>query len=789
MVAVVRQLSDFVQRAGLALKAGMTFGGKRDLFAVLGYKRELTPDDYRARYERNGIAARVVESLPQATWRGGAELIEDEDPDVSTDFEQIWEDLDKRLGIWSTFSKADVLAGLGQFSIILIGAPGKLETPLPSSMTAEQLIYLTPFAQDDVDIVSYVEDEADPRFGLPAAYMIKRLTSAKGSVRAKKVDASRVLHIADGVLDDRVFGTPRLSRVWNWLDDLEKVTGAGSESFWLRAHQGFHFDLDKDLVMSEPDVKKVQDAAEEFAHQLRRTIATRGMKMEAFGSDVANFNNQVDAIITLIAGATGIPKRILVGSERGELASTQDKTNWDERVSDRRQDFAEPSIVRPFVEMLQSVGVLPEVEEWNVRWPEMIQMDEAQRADIATKWADLNAKAGELVVKGSEIRDHVLGLEPLTDEDLAEFEADHQPVDEVPPDQPPADETQVDVVDPDAEDPETQPAAAARRVLASISKGRTAIKPSPERRIQKVADDARGRFAAIIEKATRKAGEILSTSALTNGLESRTESEVLKIADRAMEQFEHVLREQLMESLLDIVDSSGTSLSKIGIRVAQGKIRTAKDTVRTSFKKSNPRARQWAAQRSSRLVTDVTKTTREAIRKVIARSFEKQFTVGESARLIRNVVGLTERDAQAVLRLRETLAESPGQLVRAGNTRIRVPEDPSQDFLESKTEAYADRLLRARSETIARTETMAASNEGQRELWLQAQDEGLLPRNIVRKWIITDDDRLDEAICAEMEGETAELDEPFVLPDGTEVMGPPAHPNCRCTQGLAQGRD
>ncbi|GAF99571.1 unnamed protein product, partial [marine sediment metagenome] len=132
------------------------------------------------------------------------------------------------------------------------------------------------------------------------------------------------------------------------------------------------------------------------------------------------FGNQVTSIISLIAGATGIPQRILLGSERGELASGQDKASWDERVQDRRNEFATP-IVRDFVDRLSNVGALPEVE-YDVRWPEIEDLDEDTKANIATKWAELNSKAQAIVVQPEEIRDRILRLDKL--EETTELEPD-----------------------------------------------------------------------------------------------------------------------------------------------------------------------------------------------------------------------------------------------------------------------------------------------------------------------------------------------------------------------------
>ncbi len=75
--------SDLIGRSLLAQELDLTFDGKRSLTAALGYKKNLTPKDYRDRFERGGIAGTIVEAMPVACWRGGGELVEDDDPDRS----------------------------------------------------------------------------------------------------------------------------------------------------------------------------------------------------------------------------------------------------------------------------------------------------------------------------------------------------------------------------------------------------------------------------------------------------------------------------------------------------------------------------------------------------------------------------------------------------------------------------------------------------------------------------------------------------------------------------------
>lgn len=397
--------------------AGYSFHNRRNMYRILGYQRQLQVQDYRARYERNAIAARVVEAMPKATWRGGAEIVEDENPDVETAFELAFDALNKRLRVWSVFQRADILSGLGHYSVILLGTPGDFSTELGRG-NPNSLAYLTPFAEDDAKVVEWDTDTKSVRFGQPVRYMLRRLNAPVSPTNlGLPVHYTRVIHIADNALDDTVFGTPRLQRSWNLFDDLEKVTGGGAEAFWLRANQGLHLNMDPSVEFSAEAAAALKSQADEYQHEMRRMLRTRGVEVNPLGSDVADFSKPADAILTQIAGGEGIPKRILTGSERGELASTQDRNNWHSQVTDRRASFADPVCVRPFIDRLIAYGYLSTPAEYKSMWPEVANMDENERADIAQKWANINVSMpGE--IQPGEIRDRILDLPPLTPEQM-----------------------------------------------------------------------------------------------------------------------------------------------------------------------------------------------------------------------------------------------------------------------------------------------------------------------------------------------------------------------------------
>lgn len=435
--------SVLLDRLQFMRQAGISFRGARDLYEIFGYDRVLGYSDYEERYRRGGLAKRIVEAYPKATWRGGIKLYEDEDPTNITEFEQAWLDLELRLKIWATLQRVDILAGLSTYAVLLIGAPGALDTELPrGDETAKSLLYLSPFSggggpggantrlrgpmwDADCSILEFETNIRSARFGLPLWYQLKRTELSSPDLQ-KKIHWSRIIHVAEGCLNDDVYGTPTLESVWNLLDDLDKVTGGGAEAFFLRANQGMHLDIAKDMAL--PDAKaaieNLRTQSEEYANGITRWLRTRGVTVTPLGSDTANFGPPADAILTQIAGSKGIPKRILIGSEMGQLASGQDADNWNTQVNDRRTSYAMPFIIRPLVDRLIRYGYLPKPTKYDVAWPVIQNLTETEKSAGASQWASVNATAKQTIFSRDEIRQKWFGLKPGSELDTESFKAD-----------------------------------------------------------------------------------------------------------------------------------------------------------------------------------------------------------------------------------------------------------------------------------------------------------------------------------------------------------------------------
>jgi uncharacterized protein len=776
--------SSLLGRMQFAFRHGLSaFSSFRNLWQDLGYPLTLTPQDYRDRYDRGDIAARIVNAYPEATWSDDIAVYEDEDPNVETTFEGAVSALGSRLRLWDMFKRADILSLLGEYAVLWIGAPGDVGTELKRFSRPENVLFLRPLSQRDATVESYVLDPANPRCGQPEFYTVKVAAGTSNSTSIPHVHWSRIIPIVNNPLDSDIQGEPTLRSVWNRLMDLDKVVGAGSEAAYRRMDAGIHTDIPADREVSDEDITAIEDEVEDFRAGLTRSILTRGADVKVLNAGVMNFGPNAGALIDLVAGAKAIPKRKLLGSERGELASSQDAQDWNDRVVERQR--SKEYEVRMFFDRMIYYGALPAPEsgEYFVSWPSALtELSELQKVEAVDKLADANSKhssatGGKIIVSADEIREMLLDLEPLEGNDPT-----HDPN-----------------PDPNA-DPNSDPASlrrvsAFRGAITSLGSSQLSlIHRAADRYAPEVAttmlsawdsvldlDIFTRRFETLIEGGKHTDATDLVLTELRAGL---------AIAERSI--YGALFGVLAASAELSIKAAKGNaqnlflSLDQItGLRGEglRGEIGSPITSISLSFDLKNPRAIQWAAQRSSALITEITPTTEEAVRAIIARGLSEGIAPRALAKEIKSIVGLRSDQVRAVDNLRQRLSvASPGASVKAGSATIKIPKTGvSAEFIDRHTEKYSARLLKQRAELIARTETMRSANAGQVELWQQAIETGQLPSSgLERVWIATLDDRCREE-HEHLNGEQTGIKEPF-----SSGYEPGEQPRCRCGQGLVE---
>lgn len=383
--------SAIISRMQFSQFLGSQFGGKRDLYGVFGYPKVLTIQDLFAKYERQDVASRIVSMPAGATWNNPP-TVEASNPD----FSGRWEALIKKHKLWNVMLRADKLSSMGRFSVLFLGFDGgkALDVPVTPSNN-RRLLYIKPLSEASVTVEEFDKDPTSERYGLPLFYKIelaKQLTSTiegagASSIGSKKVHYTRIVHIAQDPLEDTVYGIPILERVYNLLEDLLKVAGGTAEGYWLNGRRGMQADIDKEMELDAEDAEALSDMLDEYQHDLRRIIKTRGVDLKDLGATVSDPRGTFEVVTALISGATGIPQRILVGSEAGQLASEQDRANWADRIDERRKEFAMPIMLEPLIERLVAVGLLPDPGEYEIKWPDAFRLSPLERAQTMAQQA------------------------------------------------------------------------------------------------------------------------------------------------------------------------------------------------------------------------------------------------------------------------------------------------------------------------------------------------------------------------------------------------------------------
>lgn len=432
-----RRISAFALRAtryAMAQYFGQTtaYEGARQYYKVLGYSEgEISVEDCYQRYNRQDIAGAVVDLPAMDTWRKPPLVSEQGRTD--TEFAKAWKQLteQRELGVWAKLTRADRISGIGRYGGLLLGINDNQELDKPvqkpegenGSTGLKKLLYLRPFSEATVKIKQVEKDAKNPRFGKPLIYSFA-FEDKDGNLTP--VHYTRVLHIADGKTESDVYGTPRLQRVFNRLDDMIKIVGGSAEATWLGMRPGTLLTPREGYEMPDPDdtaaQQKIEEEIENYTHDVLRFLMLEGMEAKQLGpSEVVDVSDAFEVVLSLIAAASRIPKRILEGSAKGELAAAkEDMRQWAGEIRTRQETYAEPEILRPFIDMLIEYSILPRPAngytigelgaDKNWHWPSIIEMDEQQKAEIA------KAKAEAIAALSDELKQY-----PMTDDEKREI--------------------------------------------------------------------------------------------------------------------------------------------------------------------------------------------------------------------------------------------------------------------------------------------------------------------------------------------------------------------------------
>jgi len=416
------------------------FDPRRNLDDECGYPSEssyINPEQYQVLYEREPIAARVVEMYPSYCWQFQPEIYELEDTSEKTQFEQDLDMISAQLrpefsyytgeqgsALVEYMRRIDVLSGIGCYGGLLLGIndgrtldqpvegfPDEGVSTLNPNLIAtsggqyfsvnqlpeppkRRLLYLKAFPEYMCKVQEYEASPSSMRFGMPKRYSINLFDPRDQAVGGFPAPSStinvhwhRIVHIADNLSSSEVFGVPRMRPVLNRLLDLRKLYASSAEMYYKGAFPGLSIETHPQLGGDvQINVEATEDMMENYMNGLQRFLALIGMSAKSLAPMVVDPTPQIMVQIGAVCVKMGAPIRIFMGSERGELASSQDEADWDDKVRGRQRQYLTPRLIVPVIDRFISLGIVARPKAgFSVFWPDLSSQTDQEKATVAFK--------------------------------------------------------------------------------------------------------------------------------------------------------------------------------------------------------------------------------------------------------------------------------------------------------------------------------------------------------------------------------------------------------------------
>jgi hypothetical protein len=393
--------------------------GLRDIDRECGHPDTIKSADYMRMYRRGDVAKRVVNLEPDECWKDYPSIYETEE-ERETPFEKAVDKVIVQTKLYSYLHRLDRVSGIGRYAVMFIGLDDgeDFETPAPGYddagptevKGAAKVLYYRIFGESSAEVQAFESDRSNPRFGQPKYYTLAFedvVNEYQTALTLGKVHWSRVVHVADNLIESELLGAPRMEDVYNRLLDLRKISGGSAEMFWKGGFPGLSFEVDPKQGEFDADQRaELREDVRLYAEGLQRYITMVGVTVKSLAPQISDPTNCTNNLLTLIAITKGIPQQSFKGSQQGQLDSPQDTITWRERIMLRKERHVTPNIIRVTIDRFIQYGVLPVPTEqldqplpYIVRWEPMAALSEAERAQVAK---DLTEALARYATAGAE---------------------------------------------------------------------------------------------------------------------------------------------------------------------------------------------------------------------------------------------------------------------------------------------------------------------------------------------------------------------------------------------------
>lgn len=448
MTALVKQhpgmVVNFITRRLENMFPGYFPGAKHNHYKDFGFPENVDFNLLYSFYTRNSLAKAAVDKTTRKTWQDPPWLLEkprDGSEGVTkkeTRLEKAIRQHFTKIRFWTKIMEADRRSLVGRYAAVILRVADNKPTDEPLESVSgglDALIDVIPVWESQLKVSKWDTDKMSMSYGEPLMFEYDEGSIAvDNSVSAAAVGKNRKLTIHPSrliiwSLDGSMDGDSALKAGVNDLLSIEKIIGAGGEGFWKNAKQAPILEMDKEadiIKMAKAmniEPEKIADIMNEQVADWQKgfdeLLMVQGMTAKLPKVELPDPEHFFMNALQTFAASFDIPLKVLVGTQTGERASSEDASQWNQTCNFRRKNTVIPNILQ-IVNRLENCGILKQNPEWFIDWTDLTESTMLEKIDRAGKMARVNKDAQDIVFTPTEMRATV-GYEPADEAEIAKL--------------------------------------------------------------------------------------------------------------------------------------------------------------------------------------------------------------------------------------------------------------------------------------------------------------------------------------------------------------------------------
>lgn len=362
-----------------------------------GFPENITNEMLYNVYARGSLAFSAVDKTVKRCWHSYPKIEVADNPSLSELYNKV-----VNRSVYSAFAEADRRRLAGRFSglIIRYGEPTKDGKPYSFSdpagkVATRTLNKLLPAWGTKLTPTAYHSDPE--RMGQPSMWQYIQDGFGDTQGQALEIHSDRMFILGD--YSNGAIGF--LEPGYNDLVNLEKITGGTGESFLKNASRQIAYEFDKEIDFAEiarahgVEVSALKEAIEQHTRSMNMAndaaVVIQGGKANMLVAPIADPEPSHRVTSMNVAASVTMPAKILIGSQSGERASTEDYKEWNETCQSRRTGELTDELTE-FVDRLIAHGVLPSAR-YEFVWDDLTESTTGEKLIHAKTAGEINQLA------------------------------------------------------------------------------------------------------------------------------------------------------------------------------------------------------------------------------------------------------------------------------------------------------------------------------------------------------------------------------------------------------------